>query len=89
MVLDRSRQQQKVKKLSKKLTSIIREIKCFSLGDIKAAAKKMQEENLEYQVVVLKNKLTEDCQLLLETLQVTHKKFYKITTLLSKTIREI
>ncbi|CAG8621697.1 29517_t:CDS:2, partial [Gigaspora margarita] len=34
--------------LSKKLTSIIREIKCFSLGDIKAAAKKLQKENLEY-----------------------------------------
>ncbi|RIB26261.1 hypothetical protein C2G38_2065374, partial [Gigaspora rosea] len=51
-----------------KLISIIRNLGGFSLGDIKAATKKMQEENLEYQVAVIKSKLTEDCQLLLETL---------------------
>ncbi|CAG8524867.1 hypothetical protein C2G38_2138394 [Gigaspora rosea] len=51
-----------------KLTSIFRNIKDFSLVDIKEATKKMQEENLEHQVAVIKSKLTEDCQLLLETL---------------------
>ncbi|CAG8842064.1 12406_t:CDS:1, partial [Gigaspora margarita] len=30
--------------------------------------KKMKEENLEYQVVIIKSKLTEDYQLSLETL---------------------
>ncbi|KAF0472438.1 hypothetical protein F8M41_025010 [Gigaspora margarita] len=61
-------QQQKLKNQVEKLTSIIRNIRGFSIGDIKAATKKMQEEKLEYQVAVIKSKLTEDCQLLLETL---------------------
>ncbi|CAG8794539.1 2303_t:CDS:1 [Gigaspora margarita] len=51
-----------------KLTKIIRNIKGFGLGDIKLATNKMEEENLEYQVTYIKNKLTEDCQLWLETL---------------------
>ncbi|CAG8707652.1 41429_t:CDS:1 [Gigaspora margarita] len=58
----------RLKNQVEKLTSMIRNIKGFSLGDIKAATKKMQEENLEYQVAIIKSKLTEDCQLLLETL---------------------
>ncbi|CAG8651734.1 hypothetical protein C2G38_2046639 [Gigaspora rosea] len=69
IITDRNRLKSQVEKL----TSIIRNIKGFSLGDIKAANKKMQEENLEYQVVVIKSKLTEDCQLLLETLLETQQ----------------
>ncbi|CAG8707662.1 41430_t:CDS:1 [Gigaspora margarita] len=58
----------RLKNQVEKLTSIIRNIRGFSIGEIKAATKKMQEEKLEYQVAVIKSKLTEDCQLLLETL---------------------
>ncbi|KAF0472442.1 hypothetical protein F8M41_025014 [Gigaspora margarita] len=58
----------RLKSQVEKLTNIIRNIKSFSLGDIKAATKKMQEANLEYQVVIIKSKLTEDYQWLLENL---------------------
>ncbi|RIB26252.1 hypothetical protein C2G38_2138390 [Gigaspora rosea] len=62
LVTDRDRSKEQVEKL----TNIIRNIKDFSLSDIKLATKKMEEENLEYQVTVIKSKLTEDCQLWLE-----------------------
>ncbi|RIB26254.1 hypothetical protein C2G38_2138391 [Gigaspora rosea] len=64
LVTDRDRSKDQVEKL----TNIIRNIKGFSLSDIKLAAKKMEEENLEYQVTDIKSKLSEDGQLWLETL---------------------
>ncbi|CAG8690812.1 24246_t:CDS:1 [Gigaspora margarita] len=56
-----------------KLTSIVRDIKGFNIRDIKLAAKKIEEENLKYQISVIKSKLTEDCQLLLEILLETQQ----------------
>ncbi|CAG8792726.1 29288_t:CDS:1 [Gigaspora margarita] len=64
LITDRDRSKDQVEKL----TNIIRNIKGLGLSDIKLAAKKMEEENLEYQVTVIRSKLTEDCQLWLETL---------------------
>ncbi|KAF0472435.1 hypothetical protein F8M41_025007 [Gigaspora margarita] len=64
LITDRDRSKVQVEKL----TNIIRNIKGLGLSDIKLATKKMEEENLEYQVTVIKSKLTEDCQLWLETL---------------------
>ncbi|RIB26257.1 hypothetical protein C2G38_2065365 [Gigaspora rosea] len=64
LVTERDRSKDQVEKL----TNIIRNVKGFSLSDIKLATKKMEEENLEYQIINIKNKLTEDGQLWLETL---------------------
>ncbi|CAG8744110.1 16209_t:CDS:1 [Gigaspora rosea] len=56
-----------------KLISVIRNIKGLNLGDLKSAAKKIEEENLEQQVSVTKNKLNEDYQLWLDILLETQQ----------------
>ncbi|RIB06635.1 hypothetical protein C2G38_498696 [Gigaspora rosea] len=60
-----------------KLTSIVRDIKGFNLRDIKLAAKKIEEENLKYQIFDIKSKLSQDCQLLLEILLETQQEVLK------------
>ncbi|CAG8755269.1 12595_t:CDS:1, partial [Dentiscutata erythropus] len=63
----------KLKSQVEKLTSAIRNINGFNLGDLKLAVKKIEEENLENRVSVTKSKLNEDHQswldLLLDTQQ--------------------
>ncbi|CAG8483770.1 12845_t:CDS:1 [Gigaspora margarita] len=56
-----------------KLISVIRNIKGLNLGDLKSAAKKIEEENLEQQVSVTKRKLNEDYQLWLDILLETQQ----------------
>ncbi|KAF0504374.1 hypothetical protein F8M41_019550 [Gigaspora margarita] len=63
----------RLKNQVEKLTSIVRDLKGFNIRDIKLAAKKIEEENLKYQIFVIKSKLTEDCQLLLEILLETQQ----------------
>ncbi|CAG8528043.1 8376_t:CDS:1 [Dentiscutata erythropus] len=58
----------RLKSQVEKLASIVRNIKGTNLGDLKLTVKKFEDENLEYEIAAIKSKLTEDCQLLLETL---------------------
>ncbi|CAG8493707.1 6253_t:CDS:2, partial [Racocetra fulgida] len=51
-----------------RLTSLIRATKVISFGDLKLELKKIEEENFEYQVDVMKSQLDEGNQLWLESL---------------------
>ncbi|CAG8653597.1 10468_t:CDS:1 [Scutellospora calospora] len=63
----------RIKSQVDRLTSIIRNVKGVNLSDLKLAAKKIEEENLENQLVNTKNKLNEDNQLWLELLLETQQ----------------
>ncbi|CAG8528066.1 8377_t:CDS:1 [Dentiscutata erythropus] len=58
----------RLKSQVEELTSVIRNIKSPNLGDLKLAAKKVEEKNLENQVSVTKSKLNEDYQLWVDLL---------------------
>ncbi|CAG8621630.1 29513_t:CDS:1 [Gigaspora margarita] len=69
LIADRNRLKSQVEKL----TSAIRNIKGFNPGDLKLVAKKIEEENLEHQVSVTKNKFDEDFKLWLDILLETQQ----------------
>ncbi|CAG8755266.1 12594_t:CDS:1 [Dentiscutata erythropus] len=58
----------RLKSQVEELTSVIRNIKGSNVGDLKLAAKKVEEKNLENQVSVTKSKLNEDYQLWVDLL---------------------
>ncbi|CAG8483808.1 12847_t:CDS:2 [Gigaspora margarita] len=68
LITDRNRFKSQIEKL----ISVIRNIKGFNIGDLKSAAKKI-EENLEHQVSVTKSKFNEDYKLWLDILLETQQ----------------
>ncbi|CAG8483751.1 12844_t:CDS:1 [Gigaspora margarita] len=66
-IIDRNKQlitdRDRFKSQVEKLTNVILNIKGFNPGDLKLAAKKIEEENLEHQISITKSKFNEDYQL--------------------------
>ncbi|CAG8573957.1 9396_t:CDS:1 [Scutellospora calospora] len=76
----------RLKSQVEKLTSIIRNIKGVGLGDLKLAAKKIEEENLEDQLASTKNRMDKNGALLLELLLETHQELEKVKKGLSEVL---